>query len=63
MGSRWPTSSVSVPAGVETGSGDIDLSLPLQLIRKSEGEIQGRLGDGRGVINIETGSGDIALLR
>ena len=55
--------SVNATVTLETGSGDIDLSVPLQLVRKSEGEIQGRLGDGRGIISLETGSGDIELIR
>lgn len=49
---------------LETGSGGTwTWPSPLQLVRKSEGEIRGTLGDGRGRIEIETGSGDISLTR
>lgn len=55
--------SVNATVDLETGSGDLDLGVPLQLVRKSEGEIRGTLGNGRGRIEIETGSGDISLTR
>jgi lia operon protein LiaG len=48
---------------LDTGSGDFDVELPVQLLKKSEGSLTGRIGDGRGRIHIETGSGDIALLK
>jgi hypothetical protein len=61
--------TVRLPQGVgatvdlETGSGDFTLDFPLELVRKSEGALRGRMGDGRGRIEIETGSGDISLIR
>ncbi len=55
--------AVDAMVELETGSGDLDLGIPLQLIRKSEGELRGRVGQGRGLIQIETGSGDISLLQ
>lgn len=55
--------STSATVDLETGSGDLDIGIPLQLVRKSEGEIRGTLGEGRGRIEIETGSGDISLTR
>lgn len=55
--------AVSAMVDLETGSGDFDLAIPLTLVRKSEDQLQGRLGEGRGRIQIETGSGDITLAR
>jgi len=61
--------TVRLPQGVgatvdlETGSGDFTLDFPLELVRKADGALRGRLGDGRGRIEIETGSGDISLIR
>jgi hypothetical protein len=48
---------------LETGSGDFTLELPVQLIKKGEGSLRGQIGDGHGRIHIETGSGDIALVK
>jgi lia operon protein LiaG len=48
---------------LETGSGDFTIDFPLQLIKKSEGTIRGRIGAGNGRISIETGSGDITLTK
>ncbi len=48
---------------LETGSGDFDLDFPLQLVRKDHDHLRGTIGDGRGRIEIETGSGDIALVK
>lgn len=48
---------------LDTGSGDFTLDFPLELVRKSEGALRGRVGDGRGRIQIETGSGDINLIK
>lgn len=48
---------------LDTGSGDFSVDVPLQLIKKGEGSLRGRIGDGRGRIHIETGSGDIALVK
>ncbi|HKQ19795.1 MAG TPA: DUF4097 family beta strand repeat-containing protein, partial [Candidatus Eisenbacteria bacterium] len=61
--------SIRVPSGVgasfraETGSGRISSDLPLDLTKRSSGYLAGTLGDGRGRIALETGSGDISLKR
>jgi len=52
---------IDATVDLETGSGEFNLDFPLQSVRKSEGNLRGKLGDGRGRIEIETGSGDIAL--
>lgn len=57
-----------LPAGVgaeivaETGSGGIDVDLPVQIRSVKRDRLEGRIGDGRGRISIETGSGGIRLL-
>ncbi|MBA3554935.1 MAG: DUF4097 family beta strand repeat protein, partial [Gemmatimonadales bacterium] len=48
---------------IETSSGDIETDFPLQVTRHSREHLVGRIGDGRGKIAIETGSGDVRLLR
>jgi hypothetical protein len=61
--------TLSLPAGagahlrVETGSGDIDSSIPITLVSRREGSLVGTIGDGRGNIVVSTGSGSVRLER
>jgi DUF4097 and DUF4098 domain-containing protein YvlB len=61
--------TVYVPDGlgaqveIETGSGSIDLDFPVQLRTMRRNEIEGSIGDGRGSIRIDTGSGSVRLIR
>jgi DUF4097 and DUF4098 domain-containing protein YvlB len=48
---------------IETSSGEIDLAFPIDVRRVERDRIQGRIGDGAGRISVETGSGDIRLIR
>jgi len=48
---------------IETSSGDIDTDFPLMVTRQSRDHMQGTIGDGKGSIAIETGSGSIKLLK
>ncbi len=48
---------------LETGNGGIDLDFPVTVQRASRDHVIGRLGDGRGRILIDTGSGSIRLVR
>ncbi|MGH2975567.1 MAG: DUF4097 family beta strand repeat-containing protein [Gemmatimonadales bacterium] len=48
---------------IETSSGDIETDFPLQVTRHGRDHMTGRIGDGRGSIAIETGSGEIKLLK
>lgn len=48
---------------IETGSGGIDLDFALQVRSVRRDHVTGTLGDGRGRIRIDTGSGGIRLLR
>jgi hypothetical protein len=52
-------------AGIEldTGSGGIDLDFAVELSRMERTHVEGRIGDGNGRIQIDTGSGSIRLLR
>ena len=48
---------------IDTGSGGIDLDFPLQVRSVSRDHIEGQIGDGRGSIEIDTGSGTIRFIR
>lgn len=61
---------ISVPGSyagtvlIETSSGEIQTDMPITLLRRSDDEIEGRIGEGgSGRIVIETGSGDVRLRR
>lgn len=56
-------SDASAMVDLDTGSGEFTLELPLTVTHKEESNLKGKLGSGRGRINIETGSGDISLLK
>jgi lia operon protein LiaG len=55
--------AADVDASIElsTGSGDFEVDFPLTLTRRSDNSLSGRMGNGKGRITIETGSGDIAI--
>lgn len=55
--------SVDATVELDTGSGDFNIDFPLQLVHKDDGNLRGRLGKGTGKISVETGSGDISLLK
>lgn len=57
------TEAVDATVDLDTGSGDLTIDFPLQLIKKSEGNIRGRIGAGKGRISVETGSGNISLTK
>lgn len=48
---------------IETSSGDIETDFPLQVTRQGRDHMVGTIGDGKGTIAIETGSGGIRLLK
>jgi len=48
---------------IQTGSGGIDLDFPVRVRSMRRDEVSGTLGDGRGRIRIDTGSGGVRLLR
>lgn len=61
--------TLAVPEGlsaqveIETGSGGIDLGFPVQVRRLESDHIVGTIGDGRGRLRIDTGSGSIKLIK
>jgi len=61
--------TVEGPAGlgaaveIETGSGGIESDFPLTLVHRGEGSLEGTIGDGRGRIRVDTGSGSVRLVR
>lgn len=60
---------VSVPEAlgvefvIDTGSGGIEFEVPATLTRRSRDRVEGRLGDGRGSMMIDTGSGGVRVTR
>jgi lia operon protein LiaG len=56
-----PTLSAQIQ--IETSNGDIESDFPMQLTERSPDHVIGRIGDGRGRLAIETGSGGIRLLK
>jgi DUF4097 and DUF4098 domain-containing protein YvlB len=48
---------------IETSSGDIETDFPLLVTRQSRDHMVGTIGDGKGTIAIETGSGGIKLMK
>jgi len=60
---------LAVPAGfgaqadIDTGSGGIRVEVPAEVARSSRTHFTGRLGDGRGRLVIDTGSGGVQLVR
>lgn len=55
--------TLSAEVDIETSSGDIETDFPVQVTRHARDHMIGRIGDGQGKIDIETGSGGIKLVR
>lgn len=55
--------SLSATVEIETASGDIETDFPVQVMRHSREHLVGQIGGGKGRIAIETGSGNVRLLR
>jgi DUF4097 and DUF4098 domain-containing protein YvlB len=56
-------SSLGATIDAETSSGGIDVQIPLSVSRQNRSHLTGRVGDGRGTITIDSGSGRVRLLR
>lgn len=48
---------------IETASGEIETDFPIQVTRHARDHMVGRIGDGVGRVAIETGSGNVRLLK
>lgn len=61
--------TLRLPAGqgaeldVDTGSGGVQSDFAVQTTRLSKNHVRGRIGDGRGRIHIEAGSGHVRLIK
>jgi hypothetical protein len=56
--------TIGAEVDLETGSGEIDLGgVTLQVRRLAEDHVTGTIGDGRGRLSIETGSGNVRLVK
>ncbi len=55
--------SLSAQLDIETGSGGIESEFPVSVTRHANDHMEGRIGDGRGRISVETGSGEVRLVR
>jgi hypothetical protein len=60
----YAPATLGARVSAEFGSGDIDVRLPMtRTVRdEDEGELHGVIGDGRGEITIDSGSGDVRLM-
>ena len=48
---------------MDTGSGDLDVELPMTVTRRSRTSLIGTIGDGKGRVRVDTGSGDVRILK
>jgi len=55
--------SLGAQVHIESSSGGIDSDFPMELLRRGSDTLEGRIGDGRGRIDIDTGSGGVRLMR
>lgn len=55
--------STNADVDIETGSGGIDTDFAVQVTRFERRHMTGRIGNGRGQIRIESGSGSVRLLK
>jgi lia operon protein LiaG len=55
--------NMSAELNIETGSGGIDFDMPVTVRRFSRRELHGAIGDGRGRIRVDTGSGGVRFIR
>lgn len=59
----WAPEDLGGQVEIDTGSGGIDMDFSVQVQSVRRDRVVGTLGDGRGTIRIDTGSGQIRLLR
>jgi lia operon protein LiaG len=56
-------STLGAEVDIETSSGEIETDFAVEVTRHARDHMTGRIGDGRGKIDIETGSGGIKLVK
>lgn len=54
---------VSARLEIDTGSGGIHTDFPVMVTRRARDQLHGTIGDARGTIRIDTGSGSVRLLK
>ena len=59
----WAPADLGASLEIDSGSGGIEIDFPVEVRSARRDSMRGRLGDGRGKIVIDTGSGSIRLLR
>ena len=55
--------SLGAQLDVDAGSGGVRADVPIQVTRYESDHIVGKIGDGKGVIRIDSGSGEVHLMR
>ena len=55
--------TIGAEVDIETSSGDIETDFEVAITRHARDHMTGRIGDGRGKIDIETGSGEVKLVK
>ena len=55
--------SLGARVDLDSGSGGIDVEFPVDATERSRDELRGQIGDGRGYIEVDTGSGGIRIRR
>lgn len=61
--SLWLPESLSARLELDTGSGGIETDFPVTVTRSGRNRLEGQVGDGRGSIVVDTGSGSVRLRR
>ncbi|HXV87401.1 MAG TPA: DUF4097 family beta strand repeat-containing protein [Gemmatimonadales bacterium] len=55
--------SYGAAVDIESGSGGVELDFPVQTRRLARDHVSGSIGDGRGTLRVDTGSGRVRILR
>jgi lia operon protein LiaG len=61
--SVWIPANLGARVDIDAGSGGIDLDVPVQVTRWERDKLVGTIGDGQGMIRVDSGSGTVRLRR